>query len=124
MGNGVFLSLPHKMDVYTRTTTTNNAGQITTTYTKAATIKSLYQAMSSERRVYPYVDNVDEIEFYISHRDQQYATYNNRIQNVLDRFGNVIEAGPVEIVNIHKQIGLNGKVRQILLTCRKVVEGA
>lgn len=124
MGNGVFLSLPHKMDVYTRTTTTNNAGQITTTYTKAATIKSLFQSMSSERRVYPYVDNVDEIEFYISHRDQQYATYNNRIQNVVDRFGNVIEAGPVEIVNIHKQIGLNGKIRQILLTCRKVVENA
>lgn len=112
------------MDIYTRTTTTNNAGQITTTYTKAATVRSLYQAMASERRVYPYIDNVDEIEFYISHRDQQYATYNNRIQNVVDRFGNVIEAGPVEIVNIHKQVGLNGKVRQILLTCRKVVENA
>lgn len=124
MANGIFLSLPHKMDIYTRTTTTNNAGQITTTYTKAATVRSLYQAMASERRVYPYIDNVDEIEFYISHRDQQYATYNNRIQNVVDRFGNVIEAGPVEIVNIHKQVGLNGKVRQILLTCRKVVENA
>jgi hypothetical protein len=43
---------------------------------------------------------------------------------VVDKYGNVIEVGPVEIVNIHKQIGFNGKVRQVLLTCRKVVENA
>ena len=80
--------------------------------------------MSSERRTYPYTDNIDEIEFYISYKDATYASYSNRIRNVVDKYGNVIEVGPVEIINIHKQIGLNGKVRQVLLTCRKVVENA
>lgn len=124
MSNGTFLKLPHKIDVYTKTISVNAAGQRTTTYTKAGTVQALYQAMSSERRTYPYTDNIDEIEFYISYKDLTYASYSNRIRNVVDRYGNVIEVGPVEIVNIHKQIGLNGKVRQILLTCRKVVENA
>ena len=124
MSNGTFLKLPHKIDVYTKTISVNAAGQRVTTYTKAGTVQALYQAMSSERRTYPYTDNIDEIEFYISYKDLTYASYSNRIRNVVDRYGNVIEVGPVEIVNIHKQIGLNGKVRQILLTCRKVVENA
>jgi hypothetical protein len=124
MSRGTYLPLSHSIDVYTRTTSVNDAGQKTMSYTKAGTIKAFFQSMSSERRTYPYIDNVDEIEFYISHKDQSYAIYNNRIQNVVDRFGNVIESGPVEIINIHKQTGLNGKVRQVLLTCRKVVENA
>jgi hypothetical protein len=119
MSNGTFLKLPHEIDVYTKTTTVNAAGQRATTYALAGTIKALYQAMSSERRTYPYTDNIDEIEFYISYKDAAYASYSNRIRNVV-----VIEVGPVEIVNIHKQIGFNGKVRQVLLTCRKVVENA
>lgn len=124
MSNGTFLKLPHEIDVYTKTVSVNAAGQRATNYTKAGTIKALYQAMSSERRTYPYTDNIDEIEFYISYKDATYASYSNRIKNVVDKYGNVIEVGPVEIVNIHKQIGFNGKVRQVLLTCRKVVENA
>ena len=124
MANGVYLKLSHKMDVYVKTSTTNAAGQRAVTYSKSGTIQARYQAISSDRRTFPYVDNIDEVEFYISYKDLQYASYNNRIQNVIDRYGNVIEAGPVEIINIHKQTGLNGKVRHVLLTCRKVVENA
>jgi hypothetical protein len=94
------------------------------TYSKSGTIQATYQAISSDRRTFPYVDHIDKVEFYISYKDLQYASYSNRIQNIVDRYGNVIEAGPVEIINIHKQTGLNGKVRHVLLTCRKVVENA
>ena len=69
------------MDVYTKTTSVNAAGQQTTSYTKARTIKALYQSMSSERRTYPYVANIDEVEFFISYKDAAYANYNNKIQN-------------------------------------------
>lgn len=124
MSNGVFINLPHKIDVYTKTTSVNAAGQQTTSYTKAGTIKALYQSMSSERRTYPYVANIDEVEFFISHKDAQYANYSNKIQNVVDRYGNSIVDYPVEIVNIDKRTGYNGKVRMILLTCRKITENA
>jgi hypothetical protein len=124
MSNGVFLKLPHKMDVYTKTSSYNAAGQKTMTYSKAGTISAMYQSVASLRRTYPYVANIDEVEFFISYKDAALASYNNRIQNVVDRYGNVIIDYPVEIVNIDKRTGLNGKVRLILLTCRRVTENA
>ena len=124
MSNGVYLKLPHKIDIYTRTTTTNAAGQQTMTYTLATTIKAFFQSMSSERRILPYVDNIDEMQFYVSYKDAQYIDYNNRIQNVVDRYGNVIEAGPIEIVNIQKQTGYSGKVRHVFINGRRVAEDA
>ena len=39
-------------------------------------------------------------------------------------FDSDIKAGPFEIINIDKKMGFNGKVNHILLTARKVVEGA
>ena len=124
MSNGVFFNLPHKMDVYTKTTSFNDAGQRTTSYTKAGTIRAMFQSMASERRTYPYVANIDEVEFFISYKDSAYANYSNKIQNVVDRYGNVIVDYPVEIVNIDKRTGYNGKIRMILLTCRKITENA
>lgn len=124
MSGQIFLKLPHKADFYTKTTTTNAAGQRTYTYTLAGTKKVLFQSMSSERRTIPYVDNVDEMQIYVSYVDKDLVGYENRVQNIVDRFGNVIEAGPLEIVNIVYQLGFNGKIRQILVNVRKVVENA
>ena len=124
MSQGTYLPLPHSIDVYTRTVSVNDAGQKTMTYTKAGTIRAFFQSMSSERRTYPYVANIDEVEFFISYKDSAYANYSNKIQNVVDRYGNVIVDYPVEIVNIDKRTGYNGKIRMILLTCRKITENA
>lgn len=124
MSNGIFLKLPHKMDVYTKTVTTSVAGQRTVSYAKNATVKTFFQPISSERRVSPYVDNIDEYQFYVSYKDASQITYDNRIQNIVDRYGNVIYPGPIEIVNIVKQPGFNGKIRFIQLIGRVVVENA
>jgi hypothetical protein len=124
MANGTFLNLPHEIDIYTKTTSVNDAGQRVSSFTFGRTVKSLFTAVSAERRVYPYVGNINEVQFYISYRDADLAGYNNRIQNIVDRFGNVIETGPFEIIQINKQTGLNGKLRQVLLICRLVTEGA
>ena len=112
------------MDVYTKTITTSVAGQRAVTYSKAATLKTFFQPISSERRVTPYIDNIDEYQFYVSYKDAQYITYENRIQNIVDRFGSVIYGVPLEIVNIVKQPGLNGKIRFLQLVGRVVVENA
>lgn len=124
MSNGIYLKLPHKMDIYTKTITTSVAGQRTVEYSKAATIRTFFQPIASERRVSPYIDNIDEYQFYVSYKDNQYITYENRIQNITDRFGSVIYSGPIEIVNIVKQPGFNGKIRHIQLVGRVVVENA
>lgn len=124
MSNGIFLKLPHKMDIYTKTITTSVAGQRTVTYTKSSTIRTFFQPIASERRVSPYVDNIDECQFYVSYKDASKITYDNRIQNIIDRFGNVVYAGPFEIVNIVKQPGFNGKIRFLQVVGRVVVENA
>ena len=55
MSNGVYLNLPHKIDVYIKTSTTNAAGQRAVTYSKSGTIQAQYQAVSSDKRTFPYV---------------------------------------------------------------------
>jgi len=124
MSNGIFIKLPHKIDIYTKTITTSVAGQRTVVYTKSSTIKAFFQPISSERRISPYIDNIDECQFYISHKDASKITYENRIQNIVDRYNNVIYSGPLEIVNIVKQPGFNGKIRFLQVVGRVVVENA
>jgi hypothetical protein len=121
---GTFLRFPHTIDIYTRKTIVNPAGQRTVQYSFQATIDAMFQSISSERRVAPYIDNVDEFQFYIPAVYSSYADYGSRISNVLDRYSEVIEAGPFEIINIQKKIGFNSRVTHILLTARKVVEVA
>ncbi len=122
MSAKTYLRFVHKIDVYQKTTATSAAGQKTITFNKAATIPAIFQAQKSERRIEPYIDNIDQYEFYISYQDAQYITYNNRIQNVVDRFGNVLETGPLEIVSIRKYMGYKGKLHHYLITTRRVVE--
>jgi hypothetical protein len=124
MASGTLLKLPHKIDVYTKSTTISVAGQRTVVYTKAATIKAFFQPINSERRVSPYIDNIDEYQFFISYKDSSYISYENRIQNIVDRSGSVIYSAPLEIINIVKQPGITGKINYIQVMARVVVENA
>lgn len=124
MSNGTLLKLPHKVDIFTKSITTSVAGQRTVTYTKAGTIKTLFQPINSERRTSPYIDNIDEYQFFVSYRDSSLISYENRMQNVIDRYGNPVYSTPLEIINIVKQPGISGKINYLQLIARVVVENA
>ena len=124
MASSQLLKLPHKIDIYTKSITTSVAGQRTATYAKATTIKAFFQPIKSERRVSPYIDNIDEYQFFISYKDASYISYENRIQNIVDNRGSVIYSNPLEITNIVKQPGITGKINYLQLTARVVVENA
>lgn len=124
MSAKTFLRFYHKIDIYTKTIVVNEAGQKTISFSKAATIPAVFQSSSSERRVAPYIDNIDDYQFYVSYQDAAYISYNNRILNVKDRYGNVLETGPLEITNIEKKMGFGGRLHHIFITTRKVVEHA
>lgn len=124
MSAKTYLRFTHNIDIYQKTTTTNAAGQQIVTYTKSATIPAQFQSITSDRRIEPYVANIDEYEFYISYSDSSYISYNNRIQNVVDRYGSVIETGPLEIVNIQKYVGFGGRLHHLLVGTRRVIENA
>lgn len=122
MSAKTFLRFYHQIDIHTKTITVNDAGQKTVSFSKAATIPAVFQSNSSERRVVPYIENIDEYQFYISYKDAEYISYNNRITNVKDRYGNIIETGPLEIVNIEKKMGFGGRLHHIFINTRRVVE--
>ena len=122
MSAKTFLRFYHKIDIYAKTTTVNDAGQKTVTFSKSATIPAVFQANASERRVVPYLENIDEYQFYVSYQDAEYISYDNRIFNVIDRHGNVLEAGPLEIVNIEKKTGFGGRLHHIFINARRVAE--
>lgn len=124
MAYKTFLRFYHTISIQQKTVTVNAAGQKASTYSLVATIPAVFQSNSSERRVAPYVDNIDEFQFYIPHEHVQYINYNNRVINIYDRYNNLIETGPLEITNIEKKMGWGGKLHHVFVTARKVVEGA
>jgi len=125
MSYRTYLRYYHTCDVYGRTVSVNSAGQRTASFglTNSST-PCVFQTINSERRVAPYVDNVDEFQIIVPHSYASYFTYAGRIQNIKDRYDSVIEAGPFEIVQIEKKTGFNGKVFHILVTIRLVVENS
>lgn len=124
MSAKTYLKFYHTIDVYQKFTSTNAAGQKTISFSKTASIPAVFQSGISERRIEPYIENIDEYQFYISYQDAQYITYSNRIENVKDRYGNVIETGPLEIISIRKQMGFSGRLHHLVLGTRRVVEVA
>lgn len=122
MSAKTFLRFYHKIDIHAKTVVVNDAGQKTVSFAKEVTIPAVFQSSSSERRVSPYIENIDDYQFYVSYKDATYISYDHRILNVKDRYGNVLEAGPLEIVNIEKKMGFGGRLHHIFVTARKVAE--
>ena len=124
MSYKTFLRFVHKADIHARTVTVNDAGQKIATFALTQNIPLYFQSNATERRLVPYVADIDEFQFYIPWQYNSIITYKNRIFNVKDRYGNVLEAGPLEITEIEKKTGFGGKLHHIIITARRVVENA
>ena len=124
MAAKTYLRFVHTVDVYQKISSTNAAGQKTVTFTKLANIPASYQSGVSERRIEPYIENIEEYKFYVSYQDSAVISYSNRISNVKDRYGNVIDTGPLEIISIRKQMGFGGRLHHLIVGARRVVENA
>jgi hypothetical protein len=124
MANGTYLRFNHKCDIYKRIVKPNESGQKVGTFS-VVNIQApcVFQSSSSERRVAPYIDNVDEFQIIVPHPVQDDITYQGRVAHICDRYGNVIEEGPFEITQIEKKVGFNGKVHHLVIDIRLVVEG-
>lgn len=125
MAHGTFLRFVHRCDVYSRTTVVNAAGQKASTFAiQQASVPCEFQNGSSERRIAPYVDNVDQFQLIIPKNYISYFIYPSRIKNIVDRYGTVIYPGDFEIINVDKKTGFNGKVTHVIVSIQLVVENA
>ena len=87
-------------------------------------LKESMLSNATERKLSPYIADVDEYQFYIPWQYNSIITYKSRILNVKDRYGNILETGPLEITEIEKKTSFSGKLHHILITARRVVENA
>ena len=81
------------------------------------------QSGSGSRTLSGYISEVDSYRVIFSHEDQALVIYNNRLKNLKDRDGTVIEAGPLEMLNIEKKLGVSGKVNHLTAQVTRVKEG-
>jgi len=123
MAYRTFLRFPQKLDVYSRTVTDNAAGQKIASWSVSQTsVPCSFQPISSERRLAPYTDNVEEYEVIIPHTYASYFEYGYRVQDIKDRYGTTLTAGPFEVTDIVRRPGFNSKLSHILVRLRLVVE--
>lgn len=123
MSHGTFLRFVHRCDVYSRSITVNSAGQKYPSFTlQKASVPCEFQNGSSERRIAPYVDNVDQFQLIVPKDFVSFFVYPSRVKNIRDRYGNVIYPGEFELINIDKKTGFNGKVNHIIASIQLVVE--
>jgi len=118
-----YLHFPNTVEVYTKTVTTNPAGQRKASFSLNSTINVQVQSGSGSRTLSGYISEVDSYKIIFSHEDKALVIYNNRLKNLKDRDGTVIESGPLEMMNIEKKLGISGKVNHLIAQVTKVKEG-
>jgi len=123
MAYKTYMRYHQNADVYSRSVTTNNAGQkIASWALSKADVPCAFQPVSSERRNTPYIDNVEEYELLVPHSYASYFEYGYRVEDIKDRYGNTLRPGPFEVVEISRRTGFNGKLSHILVRIRQAVE--
>ena len=116
------MKFPQQIDVHILTEKTSAAGQVVKTFYFKETIHAFMMPGSHERDVSPYVKDVDQYHIHVPKQFNGVVTYGSRLFNVRDNRGTVIEAGPLEVVNIMKYSGPSGKLHHLHITAKVVVE--
>ena len=119
-----YLNFPNTVEVHTKAITTSAAGQRMAAFTLSSTVNVIVQSGSGSRVTSGYLTEADSYTVIFSHEDKALVTYDNRLKNLKDRDGNVIEAGPLEILNVEKKLGVSGKINHLLAQITKVKEGS
>ena len=119
-----YMNFPNTVEVHTKTITTSAAGQRKASFGLNSTVKVRVQSGSGSRTTSGYIAEVDSYTVIFSHEDKALVTYDNRLKNIKDRDGIVIEAGPLEILNVEKKLGVSGKINHLIAQVTKVKEGS
>jgi len=119
-----YMSFPNTVEVHTKTITTSAAGQRKAAFGLNSTVNVGVQSGSGSRTTSGYIAEADSYTLIFSHEDKALVTYANRLKNIKDRDGIVIEAGPLEITNVEKKLGVSGKINHLFAQVTKVKEGS
>lgn len=114
----------HRVDIYSKTTTTTAAGQKKPSWAiSSADVKCAFIPQFNDNRNFmttPVYAHNEIISF--SFNGDAPIDFSKRLYNVVDRFGNVLEAGPIEITSIVKVPGFYGKIHHIEVSGYRVID--
>lgn len=117
----IFTVFRHKVDVWNKTTTENAAGQKKPTWAVGISgEKCHYIPVTAITRTTPTYEETENV--YIFMTPNSSVTYGSRLYNLVDRYGTVIEAGPIEIDGIFKEPGFGGKIHHLVIKAKRVIE--
>jgi hypothetical protein len=127
MAFGTYLRFNQTADIYQKITTVSPAGQKTFEYSLIKTIPIFVQSHSSEtsntgKRIAPYQDYIAVHQIIVPSDYTRYIDYTNRIQVIKDKYGEILEVGPFEIISIQPKFGFNGRKAHLLAVIRKIME--
>ena len=74
--------------------------------------------LATNRKESPAQENEDIIEFVIG--DTLEPLYSDHILNIKDRWGDVIEDGPLEVIGIKKYVGYRGRLHHYRVRTRRM----
>ena len=124
MSNGLYFQLNHFVDIYERVTAISDAGQKEVTWNPfqlGARCAYLANRTSLNNLNITHVYGHDEI-LTIVLPAQSHIDYMYRLYNIKDRFGNIIEEGPLEVTSVVHIMGFSGKLHHLEVSGYKVIE--
>jgi hypothetical protein len=120
----MYMKMPHRADIYQKTTTTSPAGQKKASWVKEqSSIRCFYSPKNptaGDNRAAPTFEQWNAINMFFP--SDVTVSANSRIYNICDRAGNLVDSGPLEITQITRQPGFSGKVHHYMVMVQKVIE--
>lgn len=114
----------HTVDILHKTKTYSDAGQKVATWSVAesAVRCSFIPQFNDSRNLMsnPVYSSNEIISFFFDGNTS--IDYSYRLQNIKDKFGNIIESGPIEITSIIKVPGYTGKLHHIEVSGQRVTD--
>jgi hypothetical protein len=130
MATAGFLRYPHTVEIHRKTTSVNPAGQKYYTFSLNQEIPAIVNSpedqfsAGAKVRIAPYQDFIPVIQMIVPGAYASTVITSSRVFNIKDRYGNVLETGPYEIITIQPKYGWNGKKHHLVVSLRSVVEQA
>lgn len=128
MASTGYLRYPHTVEIHEKITTTNDAGQKFSTFQFNKTIPAIVNSpddqfsAGAKIRLAPYQEFIPVLQMIVSGEQALTVITSSRVFNIKDRYGDILEAGPFEIITVKAKFGWNGRKHHLLVSLRAVVE--
>jgi len=115
-----WLAFKHRADIYSKSVASSSSGQRLASWAKTGETVCIFSMGRTNIRIVPTTEETDIDTLYFPH--DAGITYDTRIYNVRDLYGNTVRAGPLEVISIQIATGWSGKPNHLQVRVENVTE--